>query len=146
MSNAPRNSVLFLIGVLIVSACGPNQKILNSSVTPETSNMAADAPALSPFERDLRSMRDADFNFIYVFRRRDGGALDSDDRRFVIGVTPAETNRRTLSDGDKAIILGSNFEFPSETMKVLTERFVFEDYSKPESEIINANSNSNTSR
>lgn len=88
-------------------------------------------------------MRTADFNFIYVFRRKDGKAMDANDKRFMAGNTPVETNRRRLSDDDKAIITGSNYRFPPEVMKLLTDRFAMEDYSKPESETMNANANSN---
>ncbi len=86
-------------------------------------------------------MRNADFNFIHVFRRKDGKIMDVDDKRFVSGITPVETNRRQLSDDGKAIITGSNYKFPPEVMKPLTDRFTMEDYSKPESEIMAANSN-----
>ncbi|HBE84056.1 MAG TPA: hypothetical protein DDW24_14935, partial [Blastocatellia bacterium] len=59
-------------------------------------------------------------------------------------------NRRKVSDGERAIILGSNFRFPPEIIAKLAERFAFEDLSKPESELqklaanANANANSNT--
>ncbi|HKX84215.1 MAG TPA: hypothetical protein VJL58_08350, partial [Pyrinomonadaceae bacterium] len=99
-------------------------------------------PSATTVEEDVEAMRVADFNFIYVFRRKDGAVMDADDKRFVSAITPPEINRRKLSDSGKAIILGSNFRLPPENLKQLTDRFAFQDHSKPVSEI-NANSNSN---
>ena len=119
--------------LFVASACGPNQRIINSAqensaaAAAETSNVA---PALNSFERDLRAMRNADFNFIYVFRRKDGGALDADDRSYIVKTSPPEMNRRTLSDEGKAIIIGSNFRMPAETLEAFKQRYAFEDHSK----------------
>lgn len=74
-------------------------------------------------------MRTADFVFIYVLRRRDGGPLDPDDKRYASQVIPQEMNRREISDSGKAIIVGSNFRMPEQNRKVLSERFAFEDLS-----------------
>jgi hypothetical protein len=106
-------------------------------------------PQLSEFDSDLEAMRTADFNFIYVFRRKDGGVLDADDKRFMNATMPQELNRRTLSDGDKALIVGSNFRFPPAQLKLMTERYMFADFSKPENELIragNANANTNAAK
>jgi len=137
-------SFLVSLSVLTALACTPNQGILksaNESATPEPP--ANVAPAVSNFESDLQSMRNADFNFIHVFRRKDGKPMDADDKRFAAGITPVETNRRKLSDDGKAIITGSNYRFPPEVMKLLTDRFSMEDFSKPLSEIMNANIDAN---
>ncbi len=88
-------------------------------------------------------MRNADFNYIYAFRRRDGAAMDADDKKFVNNYTPVETNRRRLSDDGMAIIIASNYRSLPENLKVFTDRYTFADYSKPESEIMAANTNSN---
>lgn len=139
--------ILILLSAFAALACTPNQNILksaNESATPEAP--AKVVPAASGFETDLQSMRNADFNFIHVFRRKDGLPMDADDKRFVSGITPIETNRRKLSDDGKAIITGSNYRFPPEVMKQLTDRFSMEDFSKPESEILAANTNLNSSQ
>jgi hypothetical protein len=49
-------------------------------------------------------------------------------------------------EDERAVIIGSNYRLPPENAKALAERFVVEDYSKPENEMINANANTNTSR
>lgn len=101
----------------------------------KTPEPIVERPALPQFETDIEAMRTADFNYIYVFRRRDGGVMTPEDKTFFSSYTPIETNRRKLSDGEKAVILGSNFRFPPDIMKALSERFELTDLSKPESEI-----------
>ena len=140
--------VLLTAGVLgVVISCGPNQRILESAQdNRQTSNDASSAnstPTERTFEHDLNAMRNADFSFIYVFRRRDGAALTADDKAFVSDTTPWEMNRKTLSDGGKAVIIGSNFKMGEDLLKTFKSRFAFEDYSKPESEVGNSNTNSN---
>ena len=124
-----------IFAALVVSACGPNQRIINSSqenreaASRESANVA---PAVSSFERDLTAMRNADFKFIYVFRRRDGGVLDADDKSYITRTSPPEMNRRTLSDEGKAVVIGSNFRMPAAVLETFKQRFVFEDHSSGE--------------
>jgi hypothetical protein len=127
-------AILGLAVSIMTAACGPNQRILNSaSENPAARSEGPDAnttPAETTVEQDIEAMRTADFNFIYVFRRRDGAALDADDTAFFSRTTPAEMNRRRLSDGGRALIIGSNFRMPPENIEELKARFVFEDHSR----------------
>lgn len=125
--------VFFGIAAAIVSlaiSCTPNKRIMESSAE-RSQPTPAERPTeiVRGFEQDVESMRTADFIFIYVFRRKDGGSLDSDDKRFASQSIPQEMNRREISDSGKAIIVGSNFRIPEANIKVLSERFVFEDLS-----------------
>jgi hypothetical protein len=138
--------VVGLAGIVFVSACTPNQRIINSSAGKEKELAPAERPSTPEpvgIEADIAAMRTADFNFIYAFRRKDGGVLDSDDRSFMNANTPYEINRKKLADGGRALIVGTNFRFPTENFTVMKQRFAFEDFSKPESEIMSANANSN---
>ena len=123
--------VLFALAALFLAACTPNQRIVEDSaersLKPVSNGTAANAE--KTFEQDVESMRTADFVFIYVLRRRDGGPLDPDDKRYASQVIPQEMNRREISDSGKAIIVGSNFRMPEQNRKVLSERFAFEDLS-----------------
>ena len=127
-------AILGIVVLLLGSSCGPNQRILNSASEntslrsePSDSNTT---PAVTTVEQDIDAMRTADFNFIYVFRRRDGAVLDADDKSYFSRTSPAEMNRRRLSDGGKALIIGSNFRMPSKNLEELKARFAFEDHSK----------------
>jgi len=120
--------------LLLASGCGPNQRIIESSnarertVTAETPE--APGSTASTFEQDLEAMGTADFEFIYVFRRKDGGMLDASDKSFIAQTSPVEMNRRRLSDDGKAVIIGSNFRMPHQALEILKEVFAFEDYSR----------------
>lgn len=135
---------VFFVSIPFIIGCGPNEAILNSNKeTPVSVNAPASVEtAASTFEKDLETMRTADFDFIYVFRRTDAAKLDADDRAF-LRVNTAEVNRRKLSDEDRAIIVGSNYRIPAENLKALSDRFAVADHSKPESDIKPGNTNAN---
>src|SRR5262252_5154462 len=90
-----RYSLLF--GALVVTiGCGPNETVLRSnSPTPVPSGPSPTQPRSNdPLEKEIEAMQTADFNFIYVLKRRDGGVLDAEDKALVRKVT-ANVNRRT---------------------------------------------------
>lgn len=91
-------------------------------------------------------MKTADFNFIYIFRRKDGGPLDAADKKAASDNLPPEINRRKVIEDGKAVIIGSNYRLPAENFKALEARFAIEDHSKPISEMTNTNSNTNKGR
>ena len=130
----------------LATACGPNQQILRSAETPTPP--AVSPTPLSALEQEVKAMRTADFNFIYVLRRKDAAPLDAADKKIASDNIPPEVNQRKVFDDGRAIIIGSNYRLPGENWKALGERFAIEDFSKPESEIMgaNTNANSNTSR
>ncbi len=129
---------LFSIGAVLMAACQPNAAIMNSAQRDVPVPLPAANSAektLSPLERDVETMRTANFDYIYVYRRKDGGVFDSEDKLFIKNNSPYETNRRILTDGDKAVIAGSNTKFKPEQIKILEQRFNVEDFSKPASEL-----------
>jgi hypothetical protein len=113
-----RLTILLMFAVFVSSACGPNQQILESANENRTSETEVaevnsnSTPAPIGFDADLESMRTADFKFILVFRRKDGQPMDAADKDWISRNIGAQANRRTLSDGGKAILIGSNFPFP----------------------------------
>ena len=139
----------FLILVLLSFGCQPNQTILKDA--PPPTPMETVETKKTSFEKDLRDMETANFDYVFVFRRKDGGVFDKDDKKFLRQNTPPETNRFILSDEVKAFIAGSGFAFFPEQMKTLRNRFVVEDYSKPEikeaaDKAANANVNKQTNQ
>ena len=137
-------AVVFFTAIVLFSSCTPNQRIINSAnerpPEPDSVNRPI-AAAPARIEDDIAAMKTADFSFIYIFRRKDGAALDADDRSYLSATIPSEMNRRKISDAGRAVIIGSNFRIPPDFMNVLKERFAFEDHSKPESEVMPANTN-----
>ena len=87
-----------------------------------------------PFMRDLETMRTANFDYIYVFRRKDGGAFDAEDRKYLRANAPPETNRFVSTDEGKAFIAGSSYKFSPENLENLAKRFNVEDFSAKKEE------------
>jgi hypothetical protein len=79
-------------------------------------------------------MRTANFDFILVLKRKDGGKIQQEDKSFVRVTTP-NANRRSLAGGDTAIVIGSNSRVPPEIFKVLSDKFIVDDFSTPEAEV-----------
>ncbi len=88
----------------------------------------------SNFASDLQTMKTANFDYIFVFRRKDGGAFDVEDKKYLRANAPAETNRFVSTDNGKAFIAGSKFKFPPQNLEILRTRFNVEDYSAVEQE------------
>ena len=134
--------------VLLSVGCQPNQTVLKDVVSPTP--METVETKKTTLEEDLREMRTANFGFIFVFRRKDGGIFDKDDQKFLRENTPPETNRWRRSDDGKAFIAGSGFAFTPDQMTALRSRFNIEDYSTPEAkeaanQAFNGQSNAATS-
>jgi hypothetical protein len=136
-------STVMIFAVLFSVVC-TNQEILKSKSPTPVPTVESGVPSSSnqTVEKEVEAMQTADFNYIFVLRRRDGGVMDMDDKAFLRQAT-GNVNRRTLSDDGKAIIIGSNAKFPPELLQVINERFELEDHSKPESQIANSNTRSN---
>lgn len=142
---------LTIVIIAVVTSCTPNRRIIESARTPEPPPVNS-TRAVSGLEADLQAMRNADFTFILLFRRRDGAVMDAEDKAVINANTPPEVNRRTLSDHGKAVIIGSNFPFLPGSIETLTSRFVMEDHSKPDAGPLeedrtgNSNTNANKGR
>lgn len=91
----------------------------------------ADNNSAPDFEQELQTMRNANFDFVYVFRRKDGNVFDSEDKKYLKANSPVTTNRFILTEENKAVIAGSSYKFETENMEKLQERFVIENFSKP---------------
>lgn len=128
--NTVRFSIsLAFAGILAIFAiaCGPNKGILESGK--ETPTPTNTAPTVTSIEKDIEDMRTANFQFIYVLRRKDGGTLDAEDKS-VIKLQTAQANRRVSADGDKAVVVGSNFALPPQNYVILLNRFAVENLSQ----------------
>lgn len=140
-----RGARVFVLGaalgfMMLGTGCSANSSIVNSRTeepAPGNENVR------SEFEKDVEKMQTADFEYIFVFRRKDGGALDKDDKSFLRNNMPAEINRIYVSDEGKALIAGSHFPFPPDNLRALKARFDFEDLSNATKTPGNNNVNTN---
>jgi len=124
-----------------------NFACVNKSLLKGNKNVAVVQESnVSDFERDLQTMKTANFDFIFAFRRTDGGIFDSEDKKYLRANTPPGTNRFISTDEGRAFIAGSLYAFSPENLNALRNRFAVEDYSKPEAERQNTNQNTNVNR
>ena len=122
---------------LFASGCGVNEGVLKSGKDGPQANVAS---TKTPFEQDLDSVRNADFIYVYVLRRKDGGKIDAEDRA-AIKLHTSLANRRVSSDDDKAFIIGSNTPLPPPNLMALYEHFAVDNYSQPQPANTNVNAN-----
>ncbi len=87
------------------------------------------------FEKELISMRMADFDYIFTLKRKDGKAFTSEDKAFVRENKHYAANRFSFIEDDKILFVGSNYEFSEENLKALQEYFEFKDFSKSKEQI-----------
>jgi len=132
--------VSLLLFALIIAGCGGNEAILKSGKEPASQANAESGK--TSLEKDLEGVRTADFSFVYVLRRKDGGVIDAEDKS-VIRLQTAQANRRVSADDGRAFIIGSNFALPPKNMAAIYERFAVENYSPPPSPTAAANENVN---
>jgi hypothetical protein len=100
----------------------------NANATPLPT--AENTEKLTPIQREIRDMETANFKIIYVFKRRDGGVFDKEDKKF-LSANKGDTNRFILTEDEKAYVAGSNYPLLLENLEALQKRFIVEDYSKP---------------
>lgn len=116
------------LSMILSAACTPRSfEKPNVAVSPHST--AEDKQ--TSFQNELEKMKTADLQYVFVFRRKDGGAVDGEDKRFLRTSLPFN-NRVVLADDDKAVIVGSNYKFPPENLDALRLRFNVENYSTAE--------------
>ncbi len=115
--------------MMLTFACTPRSFEKPNAVITAPPLTAEDKQA--SFQNELEKMRTANLQYVFVFRRKDGGAFDGEDKKFLRASLPFN-NRVVLADEDKAVIVGSNYKFPPENLEALRLRFIVEDYSAAE--------------
>lgn len=142
-----RLAALSLSCALLFSACrkeGEKVVVQNTAATP-VSTASAPEQKLDDFQENLQSVKNAGFDYIFAFRRQDGAAFTSEDKKFLKDNAPRDTNQWRLTADEKAVVAGSNYRFTPEHLTALQTRFAVEDHSiaKPDAADGNANQNAN---
>ena len=122
--------LVFSFIALILTGCG---KPFGGSETNKETNTRP-KKELTEFERELKSLKTADFDFIFAIKRKDDEPFTKDDKKFVNRKT-YKANRRTLTRDDKVIFIGTNYKIDEKDFDELKERFEIEDFSKTEEEL-----------
>ncbi len=123
-------------------SCGSDSGIEDTNKT--TNSNANKTRVISEEERELQSLKTADFDFIYSLKRKDGDVFSPEDRQFLKQKT-YRANRRTLTEDEKIIFIGTNYEIDKKDLQTIKERFEFEDFSKSDEELKSAEDRSKTS-
>lgn len=119
----------FLVSCFFIAACEPAPSMMEKSATPLP--IVESTEKLTSLQREIRDMETANFSVIFVFKRKDGGIFDKEDKKYLSANKPVDANRFISTDDEKAFVAGSNYKFPTGNLDALRKRFVVEDYSKP---------------
>ena len=113
---------LLLLSAISLTAC--NRSGQNSSDPPPP-------PAPSPktgFEADLDWVKKGQYTYVWVFSRKDGKPIDSEDAAYLRKNAPQVVDWVT-TDAGKRVIAGTNFNLAEGNLGLLQQRFNAEDYS-----------------
>lgn len=112
---------LVLVGIFAFSCGSQSADQIKSDSAPEKK--------ISEFERELKYLKTADFNYIFAFKRKDGKPLDSEDKKFLKHESRT-ANRHTLTNDGKTAFVGTNYKLSNKNLEKLKKRFLLEDFSK----------------
>ncbi len=115
---------LVTIAVLtFASACQRSDSTQSRSSRPKPT-------PLSDFERALEYVRQGRFARTLALSRADNGVFTAEDKLHIRQNTPTETNVNMIvvSDDQRHVIIGTNFDIKPENMDALRKRFTIEDY------------------
>lgn len=96
---------------------------------PDTSTYRPLPTPATEFEQKLKYVRDAHFQFVWVFRRLDGKEFTSEDSQILRTNAPKVVDWVGLDD-KKTYIAGSNFPLEPANLAALQKRFKIEDMSE----------------
>src|SRR5688500_19645416 len=95
----PKLALLLL--ALLFAQCGGAATNTNSNQGAATA--ASPAAPLTGFEKDLQSIRNGQFGYIWVFSRKDGKPLDKDDSAY-LRVNAPQVVDWVITDGGRKVI------------------------------------------
>ena len=114
--------------VLLGSSTACHRRATSDDDTPDTSTYRAEPTPATQFERDLKYVREGHFLYVWIFSRKDGKPLASEDSEALRTNAPKVVDWVT-TDEKKKVIAGSNFPLEPPQLAALEKRFNIEDYS-----------------
>jgi hypothetical protein len=120
-------AVTIILTSVLFSFTGCRRRASTEDETPDTSTYRPESTPATQFERDLKYVRDAHFNYVWIFSRKDGKELTKEDSDAL------RTNAPKVVDWVKTdqnrVIAGSNFPLEATQLAALQKRFNIQDYS-----------------
>jgi len=118
-------SLLLLLLVPALTGC---RRAATNDETPDTSTYRPESTPATQFERDLKYIKDGHFTYVWIFSRKDGKELTSEDSAALRTNAPKVVDWVT-TDEKKKVIGGSNFPLDAPELAALQKRFNIEDRS-----------------
>jgi hypothetical protein len=124
----PTSVLMIPVLVAAISLTSCNTSNTNSPTPSEPATVqSSPTPAKSAFESDLDYVRKGQYNYIWVFSRKDGKPLDKNDGAYLRTNAPQVVDWVTTDEGKK-VIAGTNFDLAEGKLELLKKRFNAEDY------------------
>ncbi len=120
---------LVLVTAILFAACSGSSDTATTE-TPAPSASAAPSVQPSPlndFDKALQFIRNGQYTYVWVFSRKDGKPLTTEDSTFLRTTAPQVVDW-AANDARTKVIAGTNFDLEEGNMEKLRNRFVVEDY------------------
>ena len=121
----PFTVILATLLLVCFSSC---RREVSEDETPDTSTYRPLATPITEFEQKLKFVRDAGFQYVWVFTRIDGKEFTPKDRELLNTNAPRVVDWVGMDDRKK-FIAGSNFPIEPKQLAVLQKTYKIEDYS-----------------
>ena len=127
-----KQHALYLITILslavLAASTGCHRRAATDDETPDNSTYRPLATPATEFEQKLKLMRDAHFQYVWLFTRKDEKEFTSEDREILHTNAPKVVDWVGMDD-KKKFFAGSNFAIDPKNLEVLQKRYKIEDYS-----------------
>ncbi len=115
--------ITIILGLAVVISAGAcHRRASSDNEAVDTSTYRPEATPATQYERDLKYVRDGHFLNVWIFSRKDGKALTSEDSESLRTNAPRVVDWVT-TDEKKKVIAGSNFPIEPAQMAELQKRF-----------------------
>lgn len=121
-------ALIILATSLVASNASCRRHASSEDETPDTSTYRPESTPATEFEQKLKDVRDAHFQYVWVFTRLDGKEFTSEDSSILHTNAPKVVDWIGMDD-KKKFIAGSNFPIDPKNLLALQKRFKVEDYS-----------------
>ena len=118
--------ILGLAVAVLSTAC--HRRATSDDETPDTSSYRPLATPATEFEQKLKLMRDAHFQYVWLFTRKDEKEFTPEDRE-ILHTNASKVVDWIGMDDKKKFFAGSNFPVDPKNLEVLQKRYKIEDYS-----------------
>jgi hypothetical protein len=121
--------IMVIASTLLSASC--RRGASSEDDTPDTTTYRPLPTPATEFDQKLKEVRDAHFQYVWVFTRIDGKEFTSEDSELLHTNAPKVVDWVGMDD-KKKFIAGSNFPIEPKPLATLQKRYKIEDYSMSE--------------